>query len=173
VYSQRPERAAPLLSRYAPRERNSRQIVNQPITVVLVEDDPNDAMLIRRAFERTTGEMGFIHLSDGDAAVRYLASEPPYDNRSRSATKLMVLLDIKLPRRSGFDVLRWVRTQPAPTCRVPILMLTSSDQKADIDRSFDLGATAYLRKPSRTKLLSEMMSDFKTFWIKWSETPEI
>jgi|SRR5581483_3598385 len=117
--------------------------------------------------------MGFIHLTDADAAVRYLAGEPPYEYRAHSATKLMVLLDIKLPRRSGFDVLHWVRTQPVPTCRVPILMLTSSDQKADVDRAFDLGATAYLRKPSQTKLLSEMIGDLKNFWIKWGETPEL
>jgi CheY-like chemotaxis protein len=143
------------------------------ITVVLVEDDPNDALLIRMAFERTAGEMGFVHLLDGDAAVRYLAGESPYDGRAQSPAPTMMLLDIKLPRRSGFDVLKWARTQPAPINRVPILMLTSSIQKSDVDRAFDLGASAYIRKPSKTKQLSEMVADLKTFWIKWAETPEV
>jgi CheY-like chemotaxis protein len=143
------------------------------ITVVLVEDDPNDVLLIRRAFERTGGEMTLIHLSDGDAAVQYLAGEAPYDNRSISPSPTIMLLDIKLPRRSGFEVLTWARSQPTQAKRIPILMLTSSNQKADIDRAYDLGATAYLRKPSRAKQLSEMVADLKNFWIKWGEIPEV
>jgi CheY-like chemotaxis protein len=143
------------------------------MTVVLVEDDPNDATLIRMAFERTAGEMGFVHLSDGDSAVTYLAAERPYEARAHSRTPMLMLLDIKLQRRSGFDVLKWARSQPAPISRLPILMLTSSAEIADVDRAFDLGATAYLRKPSRTKLLSEMVGDLKNFWVKWTETPEI
>ena len=145
----------------------------QRITIVLVEDDPNDATLIRMAFERTAGEMGFVHLSDGDAAVTYLAGEGPYEGRVHSRTPMLMLLDIKLPRRSGFDVLKWARSQPAPISRLPILMLTSSAELADVDRAFDLGATAYIRKPSRTKLLSEMVGDLKNFWVKWTETPQI
>ena len=145
----------------------------QRVTVVLVEDDPNDATLIRMAFERTGGEMGFVHLTDGDAAVTYLAAEGPYEGRTNSRAQMLMLLDIKLPRRSGFEVLEWARSQPAPISRLPILMLTSSAETADVDRAFDLGATAYIRKPSRTKLLSEMVGDLKNFWVKWTETPEV
>lgn len=145
----------------------------QRTTVVLVEDDPNDATLIRMAFERMAGEMGFVHLSDGDAAVTYLAAEGVYEERTHLRTPMLMLLDIKLPRRSGFDVLKWARSQPAPISRLPILMLTSSAETADVDRAFDLGATAYIRKPSRTKLLSEMVVDVKNFWVKWSELPEV
>jgi CheY-like chemotaxis protein len=143
------------------------------ITVVLVEDDPNDVLLIRRAFERTGGEMTLIHLSDGDAAVQYLAGQEPYHARLESPCPTIMLLDIKLPRRSGFEVLSWARSQTTAAKRIPILMLTSSGQKADIDRAYDLGATAYLRKPSRAKLLSELVADLKTFWLKWGEIPEI
>jgi CheY-like chemotaxis protein len=143
------------------------------ITVVLVEDDPNDVLLIRRALERTSGEMTLIHLSDGDAAVQYLAGEGPYENRMESPTPTIMLLDIKLPRRSGFEVLTWARSQSTAAKRIPILMLTSSGQKADIDRAFELGATAYLRKPSRAKMLSELVADLKNFWIKWGEIPEV
>jgi CheY-like chemotaxis protein len=134
--------------------------VDLPITVVLIEDDANDAMLIRHAFERTKGEMGFVHLSDGDAAMRFLMGKSPHQDRDNSGQRLMVLLDINLPRRSGFEVLQWARSQPVPMCRVPILMLTSSDQKVDVNRAFDLGATAYIRKPSRRNQLSEMISSF-------------
>lgn len=143
------------------------------ITVVLVEDDPNDVLLIRRAFERVGGDMTLIHLSDGDAAIQYLAGEEPYQDRLTSPVPTIMLLDIKLPRRSGFEVLNWARSQPTSAKRIPILMLTSSGQKADIDRAYDLGATAYLRKPSRSKLLSELVADLKNFWIKWGEIPEV
>jgi CheY-like chemotaxis protein len=149
------------------------QTPSRRITVVLVEDDPNDVLLIRRAFERTGGEMTLIHLSDGEAAIQYLAGQEPYENRLTSPAPTIMLLDIKLPRRSGFEVLNWVRSQPTPAKRIPILMLTSSGQKADIDRAYDLGATAYLRKPSRSKSLSELVADLKNFWIKWGEIPEV
>lgn len=149
------------------------RVPTQRMTVVLVEDDPNDAMLVRMAFERTTGDMGFVHLMDGDAAITYLAREGTYEGRTQSRTPMLMLLDIKLPRRSGFDVLKWARSQPAPISRLPILMLTSSAETADVDRAFDLGATAYIRKPSRTKLLTEMVSDLKNFWVKWTEAPEV
>jgi CheY-like chemotaxis protein len=143
------------------------------INVILVEDDPNDVFLIRRAFERTGGEMALVHLSDGEAAMQYLAGEAPYDKRALSPSPTIMLLDIKLPRRSGFEVLSWARSQTNATRRMPILILTSSSQKADVDRAFDLGATAYLRKPSRSRALSELVADLKSFWVKWGEIPEI
>ena len=154
---------------------NEEQIRDQVrrITVVLVEDDANDVLLIRRAFEKSAGAIPLVHLADGDAAVRYLAGESPYENRLGSPGPTIMLLDIKLPLRSGFEVLSWARSQPSEVKRLPILMLTSSGQKADIDRAFDLGATAYLRKPSRATLLSELVADLKNFWIKWGELPEL
>jgi CheY-like chemotaxis protein len=152
---------------------DSVQDPSQRITVILVEDDPNDVLLIRRAFERTGGDMALVHLSDGEAALQYLAGEPPYDKRVSSPSPTIMLLDIKLPRRSGFEVLSWARSQTTATRRLPILILTSSTQKADIDRAFDLGATAYLRKPSRSKSLSELVADLKSFWVKWGEIPEL
>jgi CheY-like chemotaxis protein len=146
---------------------------SQRVNVILVEDDPNDVLLIRRAFERTAGEMALVHLSDGEAAIQYLAGEAPYDNRVSPPSPTIMLLDLKLPRRSGFEVLSWARSQSTATRRVPILILTSSSQKADVDRAFDLGATAYLRKPSHSKSLSELVADLKSFWIKWGEIPEL
>ena len=146
---------------------------NRQLTVLLVEDDPNDALLVRRAFERGVGPTTLLHFGDGDSAIRYLAKEPPYDTRNDSPKRTIMLLDIKLPKRSGFDVLSWTRSQSNGLRRLPILMLTSSGQQADIDRAFELGATAYLRKPSRPQVLSEMVTDLKNFWVKWAEVPEI
>jgi DNA-binding response OmpR family regulator len=146
---------------------------NRQITVLLVEDDPNDAFLVSTAFQRAVGETTLVHFGDGDSAMRYLAKEAPYDTREDSPKPTMMLLDIKLPKRSGFDVLTWTRGQSNALRRMPILMLTSSGQKSDIDRAFELGATAYLQKPSRPRLLSEMITDLKNFWVKWAEVPEI
>ncbi len=146
---------------------------NRQLTVLLVEDDPNDALLVRTVFERAVGTATLVHFGDGDAAIRYLAKDPPYDTRDDPPKPTMMLLDIKLPKRSGFDVLSWTRSQSSALRRLPILMLTSSGQQADIDRAFELGATAYLQKPSRPRVLSEMVTDLKNFWIKWAEVPEI
>jgi CheY-like chemotaxis protein len=146
---------------------------NRQLTVLLVEDDPNDALLVSTAFQRAADMTTLIHFGDGDSAIRYLAKESPYDTRDDSPKPTMMLLDIKLPKRSGFDVLTWIRSQSNALRRLPILMLTSSGQKADIDRAFELGATAYLQKPSRPRVLSEMVTDLKNFWVKWAEIPEV
>src|SRR5689334_1282573 len=94
--------------------------------VLLVEDEASDAALIARAFGKAAMNSRLIRLSDGDQAVSYLRGDPPYDERITYPLPSVILLDIKLPRRSGFEVIQWVREQQRPLNRVTIVMLTSS-----------------------------------------------
>jgi len=103
--------------------------MNHPMThhtVLLVEDEASDAALVVRAFDKAAVNSKVIRLSDGDQAVSYLRGDPPYDERVAYPLPSVMLLDIKLPRRSGFEVIEWVREQQGPLSRTMIVILTSS-----------------------------------------------
>jgi CheY-like chemotaxis protein len=141
--------------------------------ILLVEDDPSDFRLIQRAFERANLAIPMIRLTHGDDAVAYLAGDAPYENRGAYPVPAIILLDIKLPRRSGFEVLEWIRKRPSALRRIPVVMLTSSRHSADINRAYDLGANSYLVKPSSTADLEELASNFKSYWLRLNEAPDL
>ena len=117
--------------------------------------------------------MEILRLSNGDEAVAYLAGDAPYDNRKLYPMPSVLLLDIKLPRRSGLEVLRWVRGQQYGLKRLPIVMLTSSRHTTDVNRAYDLGANSYLTKPEKSGDLSLLAQHFHDYWIKLNENPDV
>lgn len=141
--------------------------------VLLVEDDASDARLVQRAFLQAGLPVEVVRLSNGDEAVSYLAGDSPYDNRNLYPMPSIVLLDIKLPRRSGLEVLRWVRGQQYSLKRLPIVMLTSSRHATDVNRAYDLGANSYLAKPDNTGDLSRLAQHFHEYWLQLNENPEV
>ena len=151
---------------------NERRLKAKPV-VLLVEDDSFDVQLIKTALGRTPGEINLIRVDDGDKAVDYLSGVAPYDDRKKYPIPLTMILDIKLPKRSGLEVLQWLRDQSGPICRLPILMLTSSSHQVDINRAFERGVNAYFTKPESVKELTSMLGEFKNFWLDRMEFPEI
>jgi CheY-like chemotaxis protein len=145
---------------------------NKPV-ILLVEDDVFDVELIQSAMRRTPGEINLVRVEDGDEAVDYLAGTPPYDDRQTYPIPMTMVLDIKLPKRSGFEVLQWLRTQSGPIKRLPALMLTSSKHQVDINQAFEHGANAYLTKPDSIKELTVLMGEFKSFWLRHVELPDV
>ena len=141
--------------------------------VLLVEDDPSDARLIQRAFGKLDATLAMIRLTNGDDVVSYLSGEKPYDNRATHPLPCIVLLDIKLPRRSGFEVLQWVRRQPTALNRLPVVMLTSSRHSVDINRAYDLGANSYLSKPETASQLEQLATRFQSYWLGINESPDL
>lgn len=141
--------------------------------VLLVEDDASDARLVQRAFLKAALPIEIVRLSNGDEAVAYLAGDSPYDNRKLYPLPAIVLLDIKLPRRSGLEVLRWVRGQQYSLKRLPIVMLTSSRHATDVNRAYDLGANSYLAKPENTGELSRLAQQVHDYWLQLNETPDV
>lgn len=139
--------------------------------VLLVEDDPAEAKLIERTFVKIAGGVPLLRVRDGDAAVQYLAAEGPYGPRAQHPLPSLVLLDIKLPRRSGFEVLEWIRQRPDPLRRLPVVMMTSSRHDADINRAYDLHANSYLVKPDKAKDLEHMVSCLDTYWMACNQPP--
>jgi CheY-like chemotaxis protein len=145
----------------------------KPPVILLVEDNTFDAQLIRTALGRTPGTIDLIRVDDGDKAVDYLAGAAPFDDREKYPVPVTMLLDIKLPKRSGFEVLQWLRSQEGPVKRLPTLMLTSSKHQVDINQAFERGANAYLTKPDSIKELTSLLGELKNFWLKRVELPEI
>jgi len=141
-------------------------------TILIVEDNPTDVMLIRRAFARSNIANPIQVAIDGDRAVSYLSGRDGYDDRAQYPLPALVLLDLKLPRRSGLEVLEWLRGQDALR-RLPVVMLTSSRQSQDVNRAYDLGANSYLVKPVEFDDLQEMLGTLNTYWITYNEKPNI
>jgi CheY-like chemotaxis protein len=141
--------------------------------ILLVEDDSADALLIRRALEKTGVDFTLSRLKHGDEAIDYLSGAPPFTDRESQPLPDVILLDIKLPRRTGFEVLQWIRSQPEDLSRIPVVMLTASRHMVDVNRAYDLRANGYMTKPETAHQLQEMMQDFKKYWLRWNEQPEL
>ena len=135
---------------------------------MLVEDNPDDSVLLQRAFRRA-GISNPIDLAvDGEQAIEYLTGTTA---RGLSALAL-VLLDLKLPRKSGFEVLAWAKAEPIVR-RLPIIVLTSSKQSVDLARAYELGANSYLVKPASSVHLSALVEQINAYWLSLNEGPPL
>jgi CheY-like chemotaxis protein len=140
--------------------------------ILLVEDDSNDILFIERAFRRSKLENPVQVVRDGDEAVAYLSGEGKYADRNVYPLPGMILLDLKLPRRSGLEVLTWLRQQPVIK-RIPVVILTSSKENIDVNRAYDIGVNSYLLKPVDYNALNEMIETLNSFWLKLNCYPSI
>jgi CheY-like chemotaxis protein len=141
-------------------------------TVLLVEDDPNDVVLTQRAFDRAGFANPLQIVGDGEQAIAYLSGAASYADRGRFPLPILLLLDLKLPRKSGFDVLAWIRGAPTMR-RLPVVVLTSSQQSPDINRAYDAGANSYLVKPVAFENLLGLVQTLGLYWIMTNEGPVI
>jgi CheY-like chemotaxis protein len=133
--------------------------------MLIVEDDENDEILLRRALEFSGQEIPMEFVKDGQQALDYLDGNGEYADRTRHPLPSLVLLDLKMPRLTGFDVLRWVRAQPA-YLRLPVVVLSGSMWPGDIDEAYRLGANSYLVKPARRQDLIEIAQMASTYWFR-------
>jgi CheY-like chemotaxis protein len=141
--------------------------------ILLVEDEPNDVFLIQRAF-RKANLLNPIHaVSDGEQALAYLMGQNEYADRTQYPLPVLILLDLKLPRKTGLEVLAWLRAQGGTLKRVPVVVLTSSKQSADINKAYDLGANSYLVKPVAFEGLLQMVKALDLYWMIMNEKPEV
>jgi len=140
--------------------------------ILLVEDNPRDVLLMKRAFHKANLTISLQVVEDGEAAVRYLSGVEPYSDRLRYPLPVLVLLDLKLPRKSGAEVLAWVRKQPELK-RLPIVILTSSKEYVDVNNVYDLGGNAYMVKPIAFDNLVDIVKTINMHWIIFNEKPEL
>ncbi|HVS54542.1 MAG TPA: response regulator [Opitutaceae bacterium] len=130
--------------------------------ILLVEDNNDDAFFMQRAFETAAVGNKVSIASDGEAAIEFLSSPDASNELTRPC---LVLLDLKLPYKSGFDVLEWIRAQPALRT-LAVVVLTSSNEHSDISRALELGANAYIVKPSAYADLTKLVTAIRDFWLR-------
>lgn len=140
--------------------------------ILLVEDDANDALLVRKAAQKTLAGIPILVVGNGQEAVQYLQGEGIYADRSKYPFPDIVLLDLKMPVMNGFEVLRWVRSQPKLR-RLPVIILTGSVHEGDTKTAYEEGANSYLIKPGNFNELVETMRNVGDFWLGGSKLPSI
>ena len=140
-------------------------------TILLVEDNPDDVALFRRAMHKAALDYSLQEVGDGEAAIAYLSGEGIYADRSNYPLPRLVLLDLKLPRKSGHEVLEWLRDQPELR-RLPVVVLTTSREVSDINRAYDLYVNSYLVKPFSFDGLMDMVRTLHSYWLNMNETTE-
>ena len=138
--------------------------------ILLVEDREDDILLVRKSFERGGINNPFQVVRDGEEAVHYLAGEGRYSNRAEYPLPDLVLLDLKMPKVDGFEVLMWIRRQPG-FGTIPVVVLTTSDAIRDVNRAYALGANSFLVKPLDFENFVELAKMLRTYWLKESRRP--
>ncbi|MBB2896798.1 response regulator [Pseudomonas sp. AS2.8] len=137
--------------------------------IVLVEDNPHDLELTLVALERSQLANDVVVLRDGAEAVSYLLRREPYADREPGNPAVM-LLDLKLPKVDGLEVLELVRKTPE-LCSIPVVMLTSSREEPDLEKAYELGVNAYVVKPVEFRDFVAAISDLGVFWAVLNEPP--
>jgi CheY-like chemotaxis protein len=142
----------------------------QKITVVIAEDDEDDIMLLENALQAIACEHTIRIVRDGRELLDYLKGEGKYEDRKRYPFPNVLILDIKMPRLSGLDVLRWLSRHPE--CSVmPTIVFSASDMEQDIRQAYQLGASAYFVKPMAFQNLKEVLRSMFEFWGKCAKPP--
>lgn len=140
-------------------------------TILLVEDERNDVFLLQHAFE-TAGIANPLQVAeDGQQAIDYLAGAGKYADRTQYPMPCIVLLDLKLPVKSGHDVLRWIQQRPALKILV-VIVLSSSRETSDVDTAYQLGARSYIVKPLSMSKRLEVAKAIKYYWLELSVLPK-
>ena len=137
-----------------------------------MDDQEDDILLARQAFEVVGILNPLYSLADGEEAVLYLEGFGPYANRDEFPLPDLVLLDIKMPKIDGFKVLKWIRAH-SQLKSMPVVVLTNSDDAGDISKAYQLGANSYMVKPGDFSNFCEMIRSLVAFWLHHSQRPEL
>lgn len=137
--------------------------------ILLVEDNPNDALLAIRSLKEGNLANEIVHLKDGQEAIDYLLRQEKYSGRKGLQPKV-ILLDLKLPKVNGLEVLKALRSNPE-TKLVPIVILTSSQMESDLIESYKLGANSYIVKPVDFENFSKSIREVGLYWLILNKPP--
>jgi len=140
--------------------------------VLIVEDNEDEVVLLRRALRLANITVPVAIVTDGAAAIEYLEGRGRYGDRTQHPLPQLVLLDLRLPRVPGLDVLRWVRQQPGLR-RLPVIVFTSSAEHRDVITAYELGANSYLVKPSELQDLQDVARRIHEYWIECNLRPPL
>ena len=144
----------------------------QERTILLVEDNPNDELLTLRALKKEHLTNEVIVVRDGEEALEYLLGRGRFAGAEQRSLPQLVLLDLKLPKVDGLEVLRQLRADPR-TRRLPVVILTSSNEEKDLVTGYNYGANSYIRKPVDFTQFSEAVRQLELYWLILNEPPPL
>ena len=133
--------------------------------ILLIEDNDDDVLFLRRALRQARVANPVVVLTDGQMAYDYLSGIGSYADRNAHPLPALILLDLKLPYKSGHMLLPWIREQESLQ-NIPVIILTSSDEPTDVRRAYQAGATSYLVKPPTAEHLNDLIEVLKWSWVE-------
>jgi CheY-like chemotaxis protein len=140
--------------------------------ILIAEDSDEDVEILKRAFRKSGSHIPLLFVRDGQEAVDYLSGRGGYADRSAHPLPRLMLLDLKMPKLDGFDVLGWLQNHPKLKI-LPVTVLTSSNFDKDVDRAYGLGANSYLVKPSSLRGFEEIADKLRSYWIESNRPPSV
>ena len=141
-------------------------------TLLIVEDNEDDIFFVERIFKQIGARCELRFARDGIEAIEYLGGKGVFSDRSKYPMPTIILMDLKMPRRNGFEVLEWMHNQPEIKL-IPTIVVTSSTLQEDVTRAYRLGANAVMNKPVDKDSLLQMLKSFHIYWTDFVEMPEV
>ena len=138
--------------------------MSKTVDIILVEDNPDDAELVIRALRKSGISNALVHLKDGEEALHFLFCEGPYQGTQALPSPRLILMDLKMPKVDGLEVLRRVKSHEQLRL-IPVVMLTSSKEDKDIFESYHLGANSYVVKPVEFEGLLKTVQGLGLYWL--------
>jgi two-component system response regulator len=145
--------------------------MNNIVEILLVEDNMGDAELTIRALKKNNLANHLVHLEDGQEALDYIFAEGNYSNRNIENTPKLILLDLKMPRINGIQVLQKIKSDDR-TKKIPVIVLTSSKEDPDIEECYLLGANSYVVKPVQFEKFLAAVSEIGLYWLLLNQPPK-
>jgi CheY-like chemotaxis protein len=145
-------------------------VASKPVTILFAEDDPDDRLLTRQAFEKCRLDSDLRFVEDGEELIDYLFRRGKYADPAESPRPGLILLDLNMPRKDGREALREIKGNPELR-DIPVVVLTTSKADEDIVSTYDLGVNSYITKPSKFSALVQIMKTLGKYWIEVVELP--
>ena len=142
----------------------------EALMILLVEDNEDHAEIVMRSFKPPKTSHLIHHVTDGETALDYLLRRGQYSDPHKSPRPHLVLLDLRLPKVDGLEVLKEIK-QTEGLRRIPVVVLTSSQAGSDVNMAYDYHANSYLVKPLEFRKLSELMRELESYWLDWNVNP--
>jgi len=146
--------------------------MNHEVEILLVEDNPNDAELALRALRKNNLANNVFRVCDGEEALDFIFARGQFKDRNKLIIPRLILLDLKLPKINGLEVLKIIKTDPV-TKLIPVVVLTSSKEESDLIESYRLGANSYIVKPVDFDKFIDSVRDIGMYWLLLNQQPDI
>lgn len=142
----------------------------KPVTILMVDDDQDDCLLVKEAFEENRLPIDLRFIEDGESLMDYLYRRGQYSDEALSPRPGLILLDLNMPRKDGREALREIRSDPQLRT-IPVIVLTTSKEEKEVYRSYDLGANSFITKPVTFEALVEIVRLIAKYWLDTVKLP--